>query len=103
MEYTADNLEYGFDALEPHIDSQTMEIHHGKHYAGYVNKLNEALAQKDMGEKTIEDLLKDLDNLPEDIKGAVRNAGGGAANHALFWKILKKVKFGKLLKIQMML
>jgi Fe-Mn family superoxide dismutase len=90
MEYKTDELGYDFDALEPHIDKETMEVHHGKHYAGYVSKLNTALEGRDLGEKTIDDLLVDLNDLPESIRTAVRNAGGGASNHALFWKILKK-------------
>lgn len=83
-------LGYGFDALEPHIDAQTMEIHHGKHHATYVTKLNEALAnQQSLKSLTIEELLSDLDKVPEDIRMAVRNNGGGHYNHSLFWESMK--------------
>jgi superoxide dismutase, Fe-Mn family len=83
------DLPYGFDALEPHIDAKTMEIHHGKHHAAYVTKLNEALEKhSDLQGKSIEDLLRDIDGVPEGIRTAVRNNGGGHANHALFWAIM---------------
>lgn len=83
------NLPYSFDALEPHIDARTMEIHHDKHHAAYVANLNKALeGHADLAGKSIEDLLRDLDGVPEPIRGAVRNHGGGHANHSLFWKIL---------------
>lgn len=88
-EYTLPPLPYDFGALEPHIDAKTMEIHHGKHHAGYVNNLNAAL--KDHPEhqgKKVEDLIANLDALPEAIRGAVRNNGGGHANHSLFWQIM---------------
>jgi superoxide dismutase, Fe-Mn family len=82
-------LPYGFDALEPHIDARTMEIHHGKHHATYVSKLNDALAEhSDLHDKSIEELLRDIDRIPEDSRTAVRNNGGGHANHALFWEIM---------------
>ena len=82
-------LPYAFDALEPHIDARTMEIHHGKHHAAYTNKLNEALEKHpQLQSKSIEELLRGIDSIPEDIRGVVRNNGGGYANHALFWEIM---------------
>ena len=82
-------LTYAFDALEPHIDAKTMEIHHGKHHATYVNKLNEALANHaDLQGKSVEDLLRRFDSVPEASRTAVRNHGGGHANHTLFWEIM---------------
>lgn len=89
MAYELPDLPYDFGALEPHIDRRTMEIHHGKHHAGYVTKLNDALEGHDelLG-KSIEELLRNLDQVPEDIRTAVRNNGGGHANHSLFWTIM---------------
>jgi Fe-Mn family superoxide dismutase len=82
-------LPYAHDALEPHIDARTMEIHHGKHHAGYVANLNKALeGHGDLQGKSAEDLLRNLDAVPEAIRGAVRNNGGGHANHSLFWPTL---------------
>jgi len=81
-------LPYAFDALEPHIDARTMEIHHGKHHAGYTNKLNAALEGTDLVGKPIEEILSDLDAVPEDIRTALRNNGGGYANHNLFWQVM---------------
>ncbi|MGN7471824.1 superoxide dismutase [Brevibacillus sp. SAFN-007a] len=82
-------LPYAHDALEPHIDAQTMEIHHGRHHATYVNNLNAALeAYPDLQQKSVEELISNLDALPESIRTAVRNNGGGHANHTLFWEIL---------------
>ncbi len=82
-------LGYAFDALEPHIDARTMEIHHGKHHAAYVTNLNKALeAHPDLQSKPVEDLLRNFDAVPDAIKTAVRNHGGGHANHTLFWEIL---------------
>lgn len=82
-------LPYAFDALEPHIDAQTMEIHHDRHHATYVNNLNAALeGHADLQDKNIEDLLRSIDSVPENIRTAVRNNGGGHANHSLFWEIL---------------
>ncbi|MDP2577667.1 MAG: superoxide dismutase [Gemmatimonadota bacterium] len=82
-------LPYGFDALEPHIDKRTMEIHHGKHHAGYVSKLNAAIEKHpDLGDWSVEKLVAQLSEVPEDIRGAVRNNGGGHANHSLFWQIM---------------
>jgi Fe-Mn family superoxide dismutase len=89
MAYTLPELPYALDALEPHIDARTMEIHHGKHHAGYVAKTNAALeGHDDLAAKSIEDLIADLASVPADIRGALRNNGGGHANHSLFWKIL---------------
>jgi Fe-Mn family superoxide dismutase len=89
MAHTVPDLSYAKDALEPHIDAQTMEIHHDKHHAAYVAKLNDAIAGKaDLESKSIEELISDLSAVPEDIRGAVRNNGGGHANHTLFWSIL---------------
>jgi len=83
-------LEYAYDALEPHIDAQTMEIHHSKHHAAYVDKLNEALAKHpEINSQTIEELLAGIDKLPEDIRQAVINHGGGHHNHTLFWESMK--------------
>ena len=82
-------LTYPKDALEPHLDAQTMEIHHGKHHAAYVANLNKALAGKaDLENKPIEELIRNMDAIPADIRGPVRNNGGGHANHSMFWKII---------------
>ena len=82
-------LPYGFDALEPHIDAKTMEIHHDKHHAAYVNNLNAALEKHpDLQSKSIEDLLREINKVPEDIRTAVRNNGGGHMNHTMFWKLM---------------
>ena len=89
MAHQLPSLPYAFDALEPHIDAQTMEIHHGKHHQAYVNNLNTALeAHPDLQAKSVEDLIKDLNAVPEAIRTAVRNNGGGHANHSLFWTIM---------------
>ncbi|MCG9880364.1 MAG: superoxide dismutase [Bacteroidia bacterium] len=83
-------LPYAFNALEPFIDAQTMEIHHGKHHQAYVNKLNEALAMEpSLQGKSLEDLLLNLSSLPENVRSMVRNHGGGHWNHSFFWKSLK--------------
>ena len=82
-------LPYAHDALEPHIDKQTMEIHHGKHHNAYVTNLNKALASQPVLEgKSIEALVRDLASVPENIRGPVRNNGGGHLNHSMFWKLL---------------
>ena len=82
-------LPYAPDALEPHIDARTMEIHHGKHPAAYVANLNKALeGHADLEQKSLVELLSDLSSIPENIRGAVRNNGGGHFNHSLFWKIM---------------
>lgn len=91
MAHELPNLPYSYDALEPYIDAKTMEIHHGKHHAGYVNNLNKALeGHRDLQGKPVEQLLTGLAALPESIREAVRNNGGGHHNHSLFWKIMKK-------------
>lgn len=89
--FTVPPLPYPFDALEPHIDARTMEIHHDKHHGAYVNNLNKALeGQSALQSKSIDDLLKGLDSVPENIRTAVRNNGGGHWNHTLFWTLMKK-------------
>lgn len=91
MAYELPALPYAYDALEPFIDQQTMNIHHTKHHQTYVTKLNEAVAEHaDLQKKSVEDLVADLNNVPEAIRNAVRNHGGGHANHSFFWKTLKK-------------
>ena len=87
MPHTLPPLPYAFDALEPHIDAKTMEIHHGKHHNAYVTNLNAALEKyPELQTKSIEDLLRDISKVPEDIRAAVRNNGGGHMNHSAFWK-----------------
>jgi Fe-Mn family superoxide dismutase len=87
--FTLPDLPYKFDALEPHIDARTMEIHHDKHHAAYVKNLNEALAgHDDFLNLSIEDLVRRLHDVPENIRGKVRNNGGGHANHSLFWTVM---------------
>ncbi len=88
MAYTLPDLPYPFDALEPHIDARTMEIHHDKHHAGYVSKVNDAIAGSSLESKSVEDLISDLESVPENIRTAVRNNGGGHANHSLFWTVM---------------
>ena len=91
MAYTLPDLPYPSDALEPHIDARTMEIHHGKHHNAYVTNVNKALADHaDLAAKSVEDLISDLSAVPEAIRGAVRNNGGGHANHSLFWQLMSK-------------
>jgi len=82
-------LPYAFDALEPHIDARTMEIHHGKHHAAYVTNLNGAIDKHpELGGKSVEELLRGIDQVPEDVRTVVRNHGGGHANHSLFWQVM---------------
>jgi superoxide dismutase, Fe-Mn family len=89
MAFTLPALPYPTDALEPHIDKLTMEIHHGKHHNAYVTNLNAALEKHpELQSKSIEDLLKNINTVPEDIRTAVRNNGGGHANHSMFWQIM---------------
>lgn len=88
MAFSLPSLPYAYDALEPHIDARTMEIHHTRHHAGYVANLNKALEPHDLGYPTIEDLVASLHSLPEGIREAVRTQGGGHANHSLLWTIL---------------
>lgn len=89
MAYKLPELPYAYDALEPHIDARTMEIHHTKHHNTYVTNVNAALeGHEDLASKSVEELISNLDAIPEDIRTAVRNNGGGHANHSLFWEIL---------------
>src|SRR5580693_4492870 len=85
MTFTLPPLPYAFDALEPHIDAKTMEIHHDKHHAAYVTNLNKALEGSTLGNQPVESLIAKLDSVPEAIRTVVRNNGGGHANHSLFW------------------
>lgn len=89
MAYELPELPYATDALEPHIDAKTMEIHHGKHHAGYVAKVNAALEGTGLEGKPIEEVVSNLSAVPADKQGAVRNNGGGHANHSLFWTVMK--------------
>jgi len=96
MPHTLPVLPYAFTALEPHIDAATMEIHYTKHHQAYINKLNEALEKHPaFQEKTVEELVADLDMIPEDIRTAVRNNGGGHLNHSMFWEIMAPNAGGK--------
>jgi Fe-Mn family superoxide dismutase len=89
MAYELPPLPYPKDALEPNIDAQTMEIHHDKHHGAYVTNVNKAIAGKpDLEKKSVEELISNLDAVPADVRGAVRNNGGGHANHSMFWKLL---------------
>ena len=88
MAYSVPDLAYAFDALEPHIDARTMEIHHDKHHAAYVTNLNAALEGTEWVDRPIEAVLSNLEIIPEDKRTAVRNNGGGHANHTLFWEIM---------------
>jgi Fe-Mn family superoxide dismutase len=91
MAYTLAPLPYPADALEPHFDKQTMEIHHGKHHAAYVNNVNDALKdQPELAALPVDELIKNLAKVPEGIRGKVRNNAGGHVNHTLFWSLLKK-------------
>lgn len=88
MAYSLPQLPYAYDALEPHIDAQTMEIHHSKHHNAYVTNLNAAIEGTTLGNQSIEALVTNLNSVPEAIRGAVRNNGGGHANHSLFWSVM---------------
>jgi Fe-Mn family superoxide dismutase len=89
MTYELPSLDYAYDALEPHIDARTMEIHHSKHHQTYITNLNAALdGQADLAAKSVTDLISDLASVPESIRTAVRNNGGGHANHSFFWKVI---------------
>ncbi|MGH9726368.1 MAG: superoxide dismutase, partial [Candidatus Acidiferrales bacterium] len=91
MTYTLPPLPYSLDALEPYIDAKTMEIHHDKHHGAYVTNLNKAVeGHADLQKFQVEELLAQIQNVPEAIRTAVRNNGGGHMNHSMFWKILKK-------------
>lgn len=94
--FTLPDLPYPYEALEPHIDAQTMRIHHDKHHAAYVKNLNDALAgHEDLLGMSVEALVADLSKVPEDIRTKVRNNGGGHANHSLFWTVMKQGGGGK--------
>lgn len=96
MAYTLPDLPYPKDALEPNIDAKTMEIHHDKHHAAYVNNLNAAIEKHpELGKSSAEELIANLKSVPEDIRGAVRNNAGGHVNHSMFWKLMKKGGGGK--------
>ncbi|MEM8867192.1 MAG: superoxide dismutase [Verrucomicrobiota bacterium] len=88
MAYELPALDYAYDALEPHFDARTMEIHHSKHHNAYITKVNAAIAGTEFEGKSVEELIADLSVLPDAIKGAVRNNGGGHANHSFFWTVL---------------
>lgn len=88
MAYQLPQLPYALDALAPHIDARTMEIHHQKHHAAYIAKVNDAIAGTDLESKSIEELVSNMAAVPADKQGAVRNNGGGHANHSLFWTIM---------------
>lgn len=88
MSYTLPALPYAFNALEPHIDARTMEIHHGKHHQAYITNLNNAIQGTELGSQSIEDLCRNIDKVPENIRPVVRNNGGGHANHSLFWTVM---------------
>jgi Fe-Mn family superoxide dismutase len=89
MAFDLPELPYAYDALEPHIDARTMEIHHSKHHQGYTNNLNSAIEKHpELADKKVGELLKDLNAVPEDIRMAVRNNGGGYKNHKIFWKVM---------------
>ena len=88
MAYTLPDLNYSYDALEPHFDARTMEIHHTKHHNAYITKVNGAIEGSDLADLSIEALISDLASIPDSIRGAVRNNGGGHANHSFFWNIL---------------
>jgi Fe-Mn family superoxide dismutase len=90
MAYEVPPLPYDYKALEPHIDEQTMRLHHDKHHAAYVNNLNTALEKApELQNKTVEEILRNVSSVPEAIRTAVQNNGGGHANHSMFWKIMK--------------
>jgi superoxide dismutase, Fe-Mn family len=89
MAYELPKLDYSYDALEPHFDARTMEIHHTKHHQAYITNVNKALEGHDqLASKSVEDLISDLNAVPESIRTVVRNNGGGHANHSLFWKVI---------------
>ena len=95
MAFDLPSLPYDYNALEPHIDEQTMTIHHTKHHNAYLTKLNDAIAGTDLESKSAEDIIADLKSVPEKIRGAVRNNGGGYVNHCLFWEIMGPGKGGE--------
>src|SRR5919202_4042399 len=89
MPFEAPPLPYDYAALEPHIDAETMRIHHGKHHQAYVDNLNKALEGTEWADRPVEDVIRNLDAIPEASRAAVRNNGGGHYNHTLFWQIMK--------------
>src|SRR6476659_10267156 len=96
MAFTLPNLPYAFDALEPHIDAQTIQIHHGKHHQAYVNNLNAAIEKApELAGKSLDELMKGINNVPESVRAAVRNNGGGHWNHTMFWEIMGAGKGGE--------
>lgn len=95
MSYSLPPLPYAYDALEPHFDARTMEIHHSKHHQTYVNNLNAALEQAGLAEQPVEALIANIDAVPEAQRGAVRNNGGGHANHSLFWTVMSPTGGGE--------
>lgn len=95
MAYELPSLPYSYEALEPHVDARTMEIHHTKHHQTYINNVNGALeSHPDLASKSVDDLVRDLASVPEAIRGAVRNNGGGHSNHSFFWGIMGPGKGG---------
>ena len=96
MAFQLPELPYGFDALEPHIDAATMQIHHGKHHQTYVNNLNAAIEKApELEGKSLEELMRGIDSVPESVRSAVRNNGGGHWNHSMFWKVMAPGAGGK--------
>src|SRR5512139_285779 len=96
MAFEVPDLPYEYNALEPHIDEQTMKIHHDKHHQAYVDKLNEALGKHpSLADKPVEQLLAEINTVPEDIRGMVRNHGGGHLNHSAFWQSMAPGKGGE--------
>ena len=95
MAFDLPDLPYAVDALEPHIDAQTMTIHHDKHHAAYTAKFNDAIAGTDLEGKTAEEIVSNMDAVPEAVRGAVRNNGGGYVNHSLFWSVMGPGKGGE--------
>jgi Fe-Mn family superoxide dismutase len=96
MSHVLPELPYAYDALEPYIDAKTMEIHHGKHHGAYVSKLNDAVAKHDaLGSKSLDELVRNINDIPADVRGAVRNNGGGHWNHAFFWGLMGANKGGQ--------
>jgi len=90
MAYELPKLPYAYDALGPHVDARTMEIHYTKHHQAYIDNLNKAIKGTDLEKKTVEDLISDLNAVPENIRTVVRNNGGGHANHSFFWNIMDR-------------
>ncbi len=95
MPFEVPPLPYDYAALEPHIDEQTMRVHHDKHHQAYVDNANKALEGTDWADRPVEEVLRSIDSLPEDIRGAVRNNAGGHANHSLFWEIMSPAGGGE--------